>query len=254
MPATAWISMEPLSLWYHSIGQYLADPGWLDFKIDAECHCCGNTTAVFRPGGKRKPVCVRCHTIAKKHPMASKPGIGASLDQRHGALISPSYCALLADIDAVLPSVDLIDSKRLRFEHWLRQILTEPPAPPFLLIRFAAKPVLVARGLRLSHSLENIYLCSDTVIQINAKVLAGAAVLLERERIPPRVWRQALRNHAIAQQLAAAPEQFSAWRAACVQLMTAQNQYPSLRNLAPYDGIAPVPFGSHDYDVLSWLQ
>ena len=197
---------------------------------------------------------MRCYTIAKKHPMASKPGIRASLDSRHGALISATYCGLLADIDADLPGVDVIDSKACRFESWLRQIIAAPPEPPFLLIRFAAKPVWVARGLRLSHSPENIYLCSDSVIKINARILAETALLLERECIPPQVWRQSLRNHALAQQLAAAPEQFDRWRSACLELIAAQRKYPVLSAIAPYGGNAPVPFGSHDYDVLGWLQ
>ena len=245
--------MDPLALWYNAIGQHLVDPTWQTFAISAACHCCGTTDQVFQPGGKRKPVCVRCHTLAKKHLMASKPGVKASLDQRHGVLISAEHICLLADIAVDLPGVDVIDSKTTRFEAWLEHILREPPAPPFLLVRFAAKPMLVARGLRLSHSLENTYLCSDTVLHLNTVALAKALALLTCDTIPSRSWRQALHDHAIAQH-AATPARFGAWQAACQNLLTAQERFTCLRSLAPCDAAAPIPHGSHEYDVLTWLR
>lgn len=246
--------MDTLTVWYEAIGRYLVDPAWRTFTLNAACLCCGSTERVFRPGGKRKPICVRCHTLAKKHPMASKPGVIASLDQRHGALISTAYTSLLADIATDLPGVDIIDSKKTRFETWLEHILHQPPAPPFLLIRFAAKPVLVARGLRISYSLENVYLCSDTVMHLNATALAEALVLLSCDNVPPRIWRQALHDHAITRQFTATPAHFSTWRTACRNLLTAQQRFACLRRLAPYDRAAPMPHGSHEYDVLTWLR
>ena len=92
-----------------------------------------------------------------------------------------------------------------------------------------------------------------TLDEVLSQALAKALALLTCDKIPSRSWRQALHDHAIAQH-AATPARFGAWQAACQNLLTAQERFTCLRSLAPCDAAAPIPHGSHEYDVLTWLR
>jgi len=146
-------------------------PGNTD-KTEPRCAGCGSTKDLQRAGKGYTTLCGDCFTFGGTYRSIKRPG-------RMGAgwmgLVTPGHTSLATSVDYPPGKAPFGGSKNIALSTgkaaiatFIRDVLLDPPDPPFLLFASGNSSVNVIRGLEVTWSLRRVHISGNDPVIVDA--------------------------------------------------------------------------------------
>jgi len=166
-------------------------------KLSHSCAACGSTKDLQRAGNGYTTLCGDCYTFGGSYQKIKRPGrMGAGwmgLVSADGARFATSV--EYSPDERPFQSIDGCDIVfgKPALQVFLKDVLTSPPSPPFLLFVGDQSSVKVLRNLKVTYSLRRVHVGSKTLESVDAISLQENLEYWRSSNIPLTTLKRAVR-------------------------------------------------------------